>query len=77
MRSCKKSKQTLADRIDMTLVFSPLGYGVIKGFNCATISRVVQGASHLYQKILKIKMMEWNNKSVGRMETNNNFTRDL
>ena len=38
--------------------FKPLGNGVTKGFNCTTISRVVLGASHLYQKILYIKW--WN-----------------
>ena len=31
VRSCKRSKQALAKNIDITLVFSPLGYGVIIG----------------------------------------------
>ena len=31
--SCKKSEHALAKKIDITLVFSTLGYGVIIGFS--------------------------------------------
>ena len=45
----------LAKEIDITLVFSPLGYGVIR----ATTSSVIQGESYLYHKIIEIRVMEW------------------
>ena len=34
--------------------FNPLGNGVTKGFNCAKVSRVVEGASHLYQRSFRL-----------------------
>ena len=71
--SCKQSVQDLAKNIDITPVFSPLGYGVIKGFNWPKTSRVIQGESHLYHKIFEIKWWNGNNKSVGGVETDNNF----
>ena len=33
VRICKKSEQALVKKIDIMLVFIPLGYGVIIGFN--------------------------------------------
>ena len=60
VRSCKQIEQASARKIDITLVFSPLGYGVIIGSNWNNKRQGYSMGQVIYVKGSLLRFDLWN-----------------